>query len=461
MRLLNQHIIRTATGPFFFGLFTITFLMTINALFQYMDLFVSKGVPFWIATRVMILSLGYTLALSVPMSVLIAVLMSVGQLAGDNEITAMKASGISLYAVLRPLLLLAVIIGGGLLAFNHFVYPESNHTLANLLYDIKRSRPMLEVREQMFTDLNDNLTIFVKRKDDLTGRIYDVTLVEKEKPGDISPRLTTAEWGQITTDPRSDGMMLELHDGEIHEMPDAQRPDKYQVIRFKRHAIYLPDMKRDIQNSKRQSRSDREMNLSALLAAAHEERSHEGESAAQVNAVQATLVDHQWNLLDEPTRDRLRHASPMSVNQRVPLLVATRRKVEQAASQAGAQAKIRQSYVRKANKFLVEYHKKLAIPFACLVFTLLGIPMAVTTSRSGRGVSITLALAVFLLYYLCIAGGEKLSDRGLLDPALAMWMGNIILTTLGIPLFLRAVRETTFVRITWPRRLTPAGHRHS
>ena len=124
MRLLNQHLIRAATGPFFFGLFTITFLMIINVLFQYMDLFVSKGVPFWMATRVMLLSLGYTLALSVPMSVLIAVLMSVGQLAADNEITAMKASGVSLYAVLRPLLAMAALVAVGLLAFNHFVYPE-------------------------------------------------------------------------------------------------------------------------------------------------------------------------------------------------------------------------------------------------------------------------------------------------------------------------------------------------
>ena len=61
----------------------------------------------------------------------------------------------------------------------------------------------------------------------------------------------------------------------------------------------------------------------------------------------------------------------------------------------------------------MEFHKKLAIPVACLVFVLLGIPMAVSTSRSGRGVSITLALAVYLIYYLCLVGGEKVADRGL------------------------------------------------
>ena len=104
MYLIYRHLLTSAAGPFFFGLFVITFLLMIEVLFRYVDLFVSKGVPFLLATKVLALSLGHTFALSVPMAVLIAVLMSVGQLAADHEITAMKASGISLWSVLRPLL---------------------------------------------------------------------------------------------------------------------------------------------------------------------------------------------------------------------------------------------------------------------------------------------------------------------------------------------------------------------
>lgn len=447
MRLLNQHLIRSAIGPFFFGLFAITFLLIIDVLFRYVDLLVSKGVPFSVATKVLILSLGFTLALSVPMSVLVAVLMGVGQLAGDNEITAMKASGVSLTMILRPLLGFALVIGLGLAAFNHWVYPEANHTLANLLFDIKRSRPMMEIREQMFTDLSDQLTIFVRGKDDRTGRIDDVTIIEKEEPGDLSPRLTVAAWGRVLTEPHSDAMRLELHDGEIHELPDPRNPRKYQVIRFKQHDIQLAGMQREIQNSERQTRGDREMNLTALLAAARAENDRKAEVTGQVAALQGDLTDQQWDLLLPERRQELRLAQPANPAEMVARLAATRRRVEQAESQAGAQAKIRDSYVRKQNKYLVEFHKKLAIPVACLVFVLLGIPMAVSTSRSGRGVSITLALAVYLIYYLCLVGGEKVADRGLVNPALAMWSGNILLTTVGVILFVRSVRETTFLSL--------------
>ncbi len=447
MRLLNQHLIRSAIGPFFFGLFVITFLLIIDVLFRYVDLLVSKGVPFSVATKVLILSLGFTLALSVPMSVLIAVLMGVGQLAADNEITAMKASGVSLTMILRPLLGFALVVGLALAAFNHWIYPESNHTLANLLFDIKRSRPMLEIREQMFTDLSDQLTIFVRGKDDRTGRIDDVTILEKEEPGDLSPRLTTATWGRVLTEADSDAMRLELHEGEIHELPDPRNPQKYQVIRFKQHDIQLAGMQRQIEDSERQTRGDREMNLTALLAAARTESAHQLEVASQVATLQGDLADQQWELLAPDRRREMRLAQAANPAEMVARLSATRRHVEQAASQAGAQAKIRESYVRKENKYLVEFHKKLAIPVACLVFVLLGIPMAVSTSRSGRGVSITLALAVYLVYYLCLVGGEKVADRGLVDPALAMWSGNILLTVVGVILFARSVRETTFLQL--------------
>jgi len=457
MRLLDRHLLRAAAGPFVFGLFTITFVLMIDVLFRYVDMFVSKGVAFTVATKVLILSLGYTLALSVPMSVLIAVLMSVGQLAGDNEITAMKASGVGLWAVLRPLLLGAGLIGAGLVAFNHYVYPESNHTLVNLLYDIKRSRPMLDIREQMFTDLNDEMTIYVATKDDRTGRITDVSIIEKEKAGELSPRVTTAEWGRIIIDKTSNQMVLELHDGEIHEMPDPEEPQKYQVSRFGRHEIRLADMERDLEDSERQSRGDREMNLTDLARAAAEQRERRREAELAVVNVGIDAVQWQYRQLTADERTALSGQEPANAAERRARLGATRRKLEHAVSQARAQTTIVASFDRKANKFMVEYQKMLAIPCACLVFALLGIPMAVTTSRSGRGVSISLAMLVYLVYYLCLVGGEKLSDRGLLAPALAMWSGNLILLGVGVPLFLHALRETSYWQLRRPGRRLANG----
>lgn len=462
MFLIYRHLLAAATGPFFFGLFVITFLLMIDILFKYVDLFVSKGVPFLLATKFLILSLGHMFALSVPMAVLIGILMSVGQLASDQEITALKANGISLWKVLMPLLVWAGFICALLTAYNHYVFPESNHTLANLLYDINRKKPMLEIREHQFTEMNEKMTIFVKKKDDLTGRIEGVTIFEKEGPNDPSPRLTVAEWGVVHTDHETDSMVIELHDGEIHEIPPGEDPDKYQVSRFGRNNIVIGNVERDFKESGRKSRGDREMNLRDLWEAAEKEKAKSGTVRERVFGLANTLAEWQFRLLDEKERPEIlgNRAAPQTEPKRTQFLEsrfrATILKAERAMNQAGYQEKIDAQNIVRANRYLVEFHKKFAIPFACVVFALLGVPMAVTSSRSGKGISVTLALGVYILYYFFLVGGERFADRGMLDPFLAMWAANFVLIALGVPLFLNTMYETRLwdltARLRQPRR---------
>ena len=454
MLLIYRHLLASVTGPFFFGLFVITFLLMIDILFKYVDLFVSKGVPFLLATKFLILSLGHMFALSVPMAVLIGILMSIAQLASDQEITAMKATGISLWKILAPLLVWAGLIGVALTAYNHFVFPESNHTLANLLYDINRKKPMLEIQEHQFTEMNDKLTIFVKKKDDRTGRIEDVTIFKKENPGDLSPQLTIAKWGVIHTDHNSDSMIIELHDGEIHERGQREDPDKYQITRFGRNNMVIANMERDFKESGRKSRGDREMNLKDLWAAADREKQKQTEVRNRVRGLATTLAEWQFHLLDPKRRNEVlgNRSAPAGGPKRNSFLEgkfrATQLKVDRAMNQAGYQEKINGQNVIRANRYLVEFHKKFAIPFACVVFALLGVPMAVTTSRSGRGISVSLAIGVYMLYYFFLVGGERFADRGKMDPFLAMWMANFVLLGLGIPFFLATARETRFWSLT-------------
>jgi len=454
MYLIYRHLLRAAAGPFFFGLFVVTFLQMIQILFRYVDLFVSKGVPFALASKVMALSLGHMFALSVPMAVLIAVLMSVGQLAADHEITALKASGISLWTVLRPLLLGSGLVALALTAYNHFIFPESNHALASLLYDISRTKPMLEIREQQFTDMSEKLTIYVKSKDDVTGHIEDVTIIEKQKPGDLSPRLTIATRGRIVPEHETDSMLIELFDGEIHERPDKQNPDKYQVTRFGQHNLYVDNVERDFKESGRKARSDREMNLEDLWIAAAAEQVKQDEVRQQVVNLNGQLLDWQWQLLDPQRRTTLlgTRLAPVGEPRRTNYLSskfkATRLKAERVLNQSSYQEKILASHEVKGNRYLVEFHKKFAIPFACIVFAVIGLPMAVTTSRSGKGVSVSLAIGVYLIYYLLLVGGEKFADRGRLDPFLAMWSANIVLLGLGIPMCVKTVREATLLSFT-------------
>ncbi|NTV04424.1 LptF/LptG family permease, partial [bacterium] len=133
---------------------------------------------------------------------------------------------------------------------------------------------------------------------------------------------------------------------------------------------------------------------------------------------------------------------------RLEMLRATRQEVQRVRRASEFQQSVLRSKQARENAFLVEFHKKLAIPAACVVFVVIGLPMAVTASRSGRGVSLTLALAFYLVYYLFLVGGEQLADRGRLDPAVAMWAADAVLAAIGIPLLVRAAHENAWFQRT-------------
>src|SRR5947208_3522824 len=127
MRILRSYILRLHLVPFLLGFGVVTFILEMDVMFDYLDLVVNRGVSPAIVAQLFALSLGYIVALSVPCAVLVAVLMTFGRLSQDNEITALRASGVNLAGVLVGPLLASVGVAVCLMLFNNFVLPETNH----------------------------------------------------------------------------------------------------------------------------------------------------------------------------------------------------------------------------------------------------------------------------------------------------------------------------------------------
>jgi lipopolysaccharide export system permease protein len=101
---------------------------------------------------------------------------------------------------------------------------------------------------------------------------------------------------------------------------------------------------------------------------------------------------------------------------------------------------------REINKYEVEVHKKFSIPFACLVFVLIGAPLGIKARKGSFGVGFTFSVGFFLIYWICLIGGEELADRQIVIPSLAMWFPNIVVGTLGVLMTFKTLKETTFIR---------------
>jgi lipopolysaccharide export system permease protein len=452
IRILDRYILSNHIGPYFFSLAIITFVFVMDFIIRYLDQFIGKGVSFFTVVEFFTLSLGHMFALIIPMAVMPATLMAFGQLSSDNEVTAMRSSGVSLYRMIAPVLAATTILAIALMFYFNMLLPESNHRLANLMLDIGHKKPTLQIKENIFSDALAGYTILVREKNDKTGEIKGVQIFELK--GEV-PRSIIASSGRMTYRESDKVLRFELDDGEIHEMPDPTDVETYRRTQFKHFTLNIQDTERGLKHSERTHRNDREMTIGMMRKKIVEYEATSATTRAHMNQV---ALDHIIGVLARATPD-VRTLAPGASPPPPPLESDRTQEVPRISAEAEQIRQILEtetyaldSNLRQISRYGVEIHKKYAIPFSCIIFVLLGAPLAIRSGRRGMTISIGFSILSFLVYYVFLNGGEKLADRRLMNPWLSMWLGNIFFLVVALILISRTNRE--FTAINW-RRLNP------
>ena len=469
MRILERYVLREHVFPFLIGFSIVIFLLSLDFLFDLVDLAIGKGVSPGVVLELFVLSLGYMVALAFPCSVLIASLATFGRLAQDNEIAAMQANGVNLLRIIGAPLLAATVLGGLLVLFNNHVLPESNHALANLMADVGRKRPTAQITEGVFIDGFVGYSIFVEKVNDRTNEIRGVKIYQLNSGA--RPTTILADWGVIHNSPDGRVMSLELHDGEIHEVPPNDAERTYRRLMFKTHVINIRNVGGDLERRDRESRGDREMSLSMMQDHIHKIRTDLEAAERRRDSVLQSAGFKDYDSFVKAVVPRRPPRGPQAWFRNALRALSSVGIRESAREPQGPPPhfvapvtadiiQMRQLEVdaleRRAQSLEVEVQKKFSIPAACLVFVLVGAPLGIRARKSGISVAF-LSILFFVFYYLCLAGGEELADRRLLAPWVAMWTPNLVIGAIGIILTLQAaeiIRRPR--RRPRPRRPTPA-----
>ncbi len=464
MSILSRYIVREHTGPFFFSLAVIMFVFVIKFVVQYIGKIFGKGLAFSTIVEFIYLNLAWMLALAVPMAVLVASLMAFGRLSADNEIIALKTSGIHLYRTIRPALVAATLLAVLMVVYNDRVLPEFNHRARLMFASIAQKKPTLQLEEGIYVQL-DKFTILVEEIDrslnerlsqkgsimnpNLEGikadRLRRIIIFDASDPA--RQRAVVAESGFMVFDRRREQLVFTLFHGEVHEM-NRRNPDSYSRVKFERNVVYIPAKDMVFKRREDTWRGDREMNIAMMRKQVRNYRSSIARETSKIRQV--------WqHVLPDSIATALVAAGPMSENQirqllkDIRALSRARRRLEASAQQLTTIATSIDYFERQVNKYLVEIYKKFSIPFACIVFVLIGAPLGIRARRGSLGVGMSFSVGFFLLYWACLIGGEELADRNLLSPFLAMWFPNLLVGTSGLIMTYRTVRETVFFR--WDR----------
>ena len=438
MRLLTRYILKQLLSPFFFSLLIIIFVLFTQFLLRAIDRFIGKGLDIGTIFEYLFLNLGWIAALSVPMAVLVAALMSFGQFSEDNEITAMRASGISFNTILRPAILFGVTISGVLILFNSFIMPEMNFKARMLSGDIYRKRPDLNIEPGYFMDDLPSYSMIIRDKEGDT--LKDVRIFSKGS-GQTQTSIHS-KTGELST--IDDAIVLDMYNGEIHEL-DTRDFGNYRRIEFDKHKITIAADDLFLNRRDTTSRSDREMTVPMIF----DKRENISKRIDIVNSrigrafTRTGLDSIVPNSFDESKVILLDYKK--SYNADTSFTADQKYKKEKDINITERQLRneynLLRSYMKSSSKYEVELHKKFSLPIACILFVMTGASLGVLFRKGGFTIAVGLSFGFFLIYYIIMIGGEDLADRNIVSPVVGVWSPNVILLAISMYLILHTIKE--------------------
>ena len=367
------YVLKETLPVFSLGLLIFTIILLMDKILKLIELIVTRGVSLsQILMLIFFISPSF-LIFTIPMSFLLGTLLAFGRLSGDSEITAFKASGMSLYQLFLPISLLSICAYLFTTFLVFYGLPWGNRGFMATLYLIAKSKADIEVKERVFNDMFDGLVVYVD-KVPIQGKKMEGILIYDERDKE---RINTiiAKEGFLANDPKSQEVVLRLFKGDIHRF--ESKTTVYQRMQFDSYDLKL-------------------------------------EMGKALAALGKKLKEHEMSI-DE-------------IKEKI--------------------AKMKKSGLETTSQE-VELHKRYAIPFACIVFGLIGVPLGIQPRRSGRSYGFILSILILLTYYMSLTASEILAMRKTIPALMAGWTPNFLFCGLGIYLLVKAANESPFKLLVW------------
>jgi lipopolysaccharide export system permease protein len=480
-------------GPLTFAVTTLTSLLLLNYISKRFQDLVGKGLGWNVIAEFFVLSIPFVVAMTLPMAVLIATLYAFSRLAADSEITALMANGVGTRQLMTPVAGAGLALSLAMVGFNDQVLPRANLRLSSLQASIAQKKPTLALRAQTMNEVvRDRVYIQMARLDVGQSIMHDVTIHDMN---DVQLRRTIiADSGLLALAPNGRDLLLTLYDGYVQETRTAEA-DRMQRVFFHTNVLRVPDVENQLTRSDEPGyKGDREMSVCDLQQSVARERGRRDSLYTELTRLDTAAANvyrprrsgriGEWYCAAiaalAPVRRAEAQEAPRQADTIPPrppglprgLLVPglAGRQGNEVANPTVVTESLR-AHLRRAEEsmsgFEVEIHKKFAISVACLIFALLGPPIALRFPRGGVGLTIGVSLSVFAIYYIGLIAGEELANTLKVTPFVAMWAANVLLGTIAIVLVAQmgrtgpSHRSPSLVEILdrllpWRRRRWPA-----
>lgn len=469
MRKVDKFVIKSFIGPLILTFFIVLIILLLQFLWMYVDELAGKGLSFTILAELLFqFSLSFV-PTALPLAILLASLMTFGNMGEFSELTALKSSGIPLVRIMRPLFIIIVLLVGVSFFFSDYVLPYSNQQARALLWDIRKKRPDINLQAGTFNHDIDGFSIKVTDKDPNTNRL-DKLIIYDHRNKRINPPVTIADSGYIKISNDESALIMLLYNGhtfteleEKNALPDERKyPSRKDYFREQTLVLSLTgfDLERTSHEMFRNTSWSMDMEQLAhfvdsltdnytvrqtaqfkefLLQKVYIEKTREAHFAVIQDSVKKSEVKIRFNA--EAIFDTL------SIVDRRNALTRSIEVMEDANNFLLGKTETMKTYIRSIGKYEVDWHKKLTIPFACLVFFLIGAPLGAIIRKGGLGTPAVISIFFFVVWYVISLSGEKLVEEGLINSIAGMWASSFILLPVGLFLTYKASNDSVIMNV--------------
>ncbi|MCM0717452.1 LptF/LptG family permease [Parabacteroides sp. W1-Q-101] len=460
------------------------FIVLMQFLWRYIDDMVGKGLGIPVLGEMFFYAALFLLPMALPLAILLASLMTFGNLGERLELLAMKSAGVSLIHIMRPLIITIGIISIGAFFFQNNAMPVVQVKLYSLLYSMRQKSPELDIPEGVFYGEITGYNVYVKEKNNQTGLLKDVMIYDYSK-GFNNARVILADSGRLKTSADKLFLVLSLFNGESFEnLSEGQTGsnNRKTAVPYRRETFstkdilidfdanftrtdesfmqnqYMGKQLKDLQTSidsmtvrldsikAINSKNVYDMSYKKTFSKPKRELSQQAEMGTG-NTATVNDTDSLTKISNEPVKiinfDSLYKAEAPSGQ--AALLVRAKSNIESVKADYYFKAATLGDEAYKVRRHLTEWHKKFTLSFACMVFFFIGAPLGAIIRKGGLGMPVVISVILFIFYYIIDNIGFKMARDGIWEAWEGMWLSSAILAPLGIFLTYKAVNDSVIL----------------
>ncbi len=467
MKKIYRLILKSYLGPLVLTFFIIIFILMMNFVWRYIDELVGKGLDPMVIVELIMYATINMIPMGLPLAILLATIMAMGNLGENYELLAMKSAGMSLMQIMKPLFWVIGIISFGSFFIVNDLVPYANKKMFSIIYDIKQQNEALEFQDGLFFNGIDDMSIRVEKQDPKTKLLTKVLIYDnRSRNGDMTTTIADSGYIRLSDDKRY--LLVTLFNGETYEQ--SRNYQWYTKSSLRRHKFERQDGKIPMSGFDFQ-RSDENMFGNNSQTMDISDLQHNIDSLDMlVNSITATaynpLLRDQIFARDpdgvappdsiEIDRSRKTFGA-LLIDSVKKLDTRTKGRVYESALRTARSSRNMFSFDESTSKEALnqlyrsknEWHRKLTLPISILIFFLIGAPLGAIIRKGGLGMPIVISVIFFVIYYIISISGEKFAKEGTWSSLLGMWISAIILTPLAIYLSHTANNDSPLLDFDW------------